>query len=151
MSSACRAHPNKLSATSLAPRSRRAFSLAVATPHYRRARVPLQPLPALVGRGDRPGAERVTLPAGHQQVEQDRAPSVPPRHAKLARSAAGQPRADYEADRKYHDGHSLEGQGCLGYQTAMKAASTSVMRNSTRSDLRETRSTAKGITQSCQG
>src|SRR5438874_2499691 len=90
--------------------------------HRRRPRLQFEPVPALessaagTGRRDGPGAERVPLPAGDQQVEQDRTPPVLSRHAELAREAAGQPRPDRQTHRRHDDRHRLEGQGGAGHR-----------------------------------
>ena len=65
--------------------------------HRRRRRLQLKPMPPLedrvagVGRRDGSGIACVPLPAGHEQVEQDRTPIVLSRDAELARQAADQP------------------------------------------------------------
>ena len=46
---------------------------------------------AAVGRRDRLAHHRLPLPAGYQQVEQDRAPSVLSHHQELARAAVDEP------------------------------------------------------------
>lgn len=62
-------------------------------------------LPAVEGRTgsirrrDRPDGDRLPLPAGHLQVEQDRAPAVLPHHLELARQTAEQPRGRREQHR----------------------------------------------------
>src|ERR1019366_6934159 len=44
-----------------------------------------------------------SLPAGDQQVEQDRAPHVLPHHPELARPAFGESRSHYQPDCKHHN------------------------------------------------
>ena len=69
---------------------------------------------ATAGRRDRADAPRQPLPAGDQQVEQDRAPAVLPRHAELAGAAAGQPRRDRQPDRGDDHGQGAAGAGGAG-------------------------------------
>ena len=45
----------------------------------------------------------VSFPAGHQQVEQDRASHVLPHHPKLARSPVGEPRGHHQPDREHQN------------------------------------------------
>ena len=68
---------------------------------------------ALQKLADRDGieSERLPLPAGHEQVEQDRASPVLPHHAELARQAAGEPRGHRQPDRQHHHGQGAESQG----------------------------------------
>ena len=49
----------------------------------------------------RPGDHRVSLPAGHQQVEQDRAPAVLLHQHELARAAPGESGRDRQPDRRH--------------------------------------------------
>ena len=68
---------------------------------------------------------RLPLPAGHQQVEQDRAPDVLPHHPELARPAAGQPRGDRQPDREHDDRTGLTIQAELdtgSYPTGIKVS-----------------------------
>jgi len=60
---------------------------------------------AAPGRRDRPGDQRVPFPAGHEQVEQDRASPVLLHHPELAGPALGQLRRDPEPDRRHHHRH----------------------------------------------
>ena len=68
-----------------------------AADHGRRRRLQREPMPAVeggaaaAGRRDRAEDLGVPLPAGHQQVEQDRAPDVLPHHGELAGPPAGEP------------------------------------------------------------
>src|SRR5207253_3703537 len=70
--------------------------------------------PALGGRG-RAGRDRVSLPAGHEQVEQDRAPTVLPHHDKLAGPAVGQLSRDRESHCGDEDGYGVARAGRVGY------------------------------------
>ena len=54
---------------------------------------------AALRRRDRPDDHRLPPAAGHQQMEQDRAPAVLPHHHELARPAADQPRGHRRPDR----------------------------------------------------
>ena len=80
-----------------------------AADHGRRRRQQRQPLPAVeggaagAGRRDRAADHGVPLPAGDEQVEQDRAPDVLPHHAELAWPAAGEPRGGRQPDRRHDD------------------------------------------------
>lgn len=59
---------------------------------------------ALQGAANRLGMPvSVPLPAGDEQVEQDRAPAVLPDHQQLARAAAGESPGDRQPDRRYQD------------------------------------------------
>jgi hypothetical protein len=60
------------------------------------------------------------FPPGTSKVEQDRTPSVLPRHAELARQAAGQSRSDREADRKHDNRHRFESQSSIGQRPIRK-------------------------------
>src|SRR5512135_2212732 len=63
------------------------------------------------GFGERVGIEDlgVSLPAGYQQVEQDRASALLVHQPELARQAAGQPRGDRQPDRGDNDNDSAPG------------------------------------------
>jgi hypothetical protein len=63
------------------------------------------------GGRDRPGDHRVPLPAGHLQVEPDRASPVLPDLDELARPAAGKPRGDRRPDRRDHHPYGPQGPG----------------------------------------
>ena len=73
-----------------------------------------QPQPAVEGRAaalrgrDRAEGVGVPLPAGDEQVEQDRAPDVLPDHGELARPAAGEPGGGGEPDRRHDDAEGAE-------------------------------------------
>ena len=64
-------------------------------------------LAALAAR-DRPADHRLPLPAGHLQVEQNRAPAVLPDLDELARPAADQPRGHRADDRGHHHPHRAD-------------------------------------------
>ena len=54
---------------------------------------------------------RLPLPAGHEQVEQDRASAVLPHHAELARPPPGERGDDRQLDRRHHDDDRTPHQG----------------------------------------
>ena len=56
---------------------------------------------ATAGRRPAPAHPRLPLPAGHEQVEQDRAPALLPHHAELARPSAAHLRDHRRADRPH--------------------------------------------------
>ena len=87
------------------------------------------------GTGRRTGADavRLPLPAGHQQVEQDRASAVQLHHPELARPAAGQPPSDRQPDRQHHDADGSDREGGPGHQP---------LRHRDQSQRRGTRGTA---------
>ena len=91
-----------------------------AADHGRRGRLQREPLPALeaeapgVRRRDRPAGHGVPLPAGHEQVEQDRAPAVLPHHAELAGPPAGGPGVRRQPDREHDDGDGPGDPGGVG-------------------------------------
>ena len=64
---------------------------------------PLEGGPAGLGRQTGNNSSRVSLPAGHQQVEQDRAPHVLPHHTELAWTSPGEPRSDHQPDLQHRD------------------------------------------------
>ena len=84
--------------------------------HRRWRWLQFQPLSTLenrlagTGRRNGAGVERLPLSTGHEQVEQNRASAVLPRHAKLARQASGQSRSDRQTDRQYDNDHGPEGE-----------------------------------------
>src|SRR5438034_5391828 len=57
----------------------------------------------------------VPFPAGHEQVEQDRTPSVLLHQPKLARPAPAQPRRHCQSDRGDHDHHGPARAGAAGH------------------------------------
>ena len=77
--------------------------------HGRRGRLQREPMPVVeggvagVGRRDRAADLGVPLPAGDEQVEQDRAPDVLPHHGELAGPPAGEPGGGGEPDRSHDD------------------------------------------------
>ncbi len=77
----------------------------------RRRRVQRLPHPRVEDRArrprrrDRPADHRLPPAAGHQQVEQDRAPAVLPDHPQLARTAAAHPPDHRRADQQHHHDH----------------------------------------------
>ena len=86
---------------------------------YRLWKVALQELADETGAA----APGVPLPAGDEQVEQDRAPAVLPHHAELAGPPAGQPRGDRQPDRQHHHERGPEASGGTrrgGYPTGIK-------------------------------
>ena len=60
-------------------------------------------LPARSGGRDGIADRGLSLPAGDEQVEQDRAPDVLPHHRELARAPAGEPSGRGEPDREHAD------------------------------------------------
>ncbi len=88
-------HPALVAQDGLGPISR-----SPPSPHHRRRRgrqkfpmPPLEVVPGAVERGDRSGDQRLPLPSGHQQVEQDRASAFLSHHPELAGQSPRQPRS----------------------------------------------------------
>jgi hypothetical protein len=75
-------------------------------------------------RADRPAHLRVPLPAGHQQMKQDRTSHVLSHYRELAGPAAGQPRGDHPADRQ-HDHDDRVDHPCGAGQEELSEASRS--------------------------
>ena len=101
------------------------------------------------GRRAGPADPRLPLPAGHEQVEQDRAPDVLPHHAELAWRAARQPRGHRQPDRQ----HRNRRRDCGSVRASTAASTRQASRSRPRSSLRSTSdaptSTATGTTRSC--
>ena len=87
------------------------------------------------------------FPAGHEQVEQDRAPHVLLHHEELAWQAASLASRHRQLDRRHDDEGGIADPSGVGIPTSTGLASGFPMNNSPKYNCRELHSTVNGTTQ----